>query len=358
VTAVPPEVPLAALPPQPADVPWPTEEWPRGDVPAGVDLGPLLDEVLDPDGELAATHAVLVVHRGRLVAEHYAGAVEQWDADPLPVHADLPLLSWSMAKSMLHATVGILVGEGRLDPAARAPVAEWSDAGDPRHAIMLDHLLAMRDGLDWIEDYVEARGSDVIHMLFGEGQDDVAAFAAARDLAAPPGTRFNYSSGTSNIVARVVADVVGPGEPYERFLRERLFDPIGMRTATPTFDAAGTWIGSSYVHAIAQDFARFGLLYLRDGVWDGTRLLPEGWVDHGRRPRSVDPDDGILHGAHWWAVGDEHGSFWASGYEGQMVLACPALDLLVVRLGKTPQARGPLLREWRNRVIAAFAAAG
>ena len=347
---------LPALPPQPAGVPWPTDEWPRGDVPAGIALDSLLDEVLDPDGELAATHAVLVVHHGSLVVERYAGAVEQWDADPLPVHADLPLLSWSMAKSMLHATVGILVGEGRLDPSARAPVPEWSDPDDPRHAITLDHLLAMRDGLDWVEDYVEARGSDVIHMLFGKGQDDVGAFAAARDLAAPPGTRFNYSSGTSNIVARIVAGVVGAGARYERFLRERLFDPIGMRTATPTFDAAGTWIGSSYVHAIAQDFARFGLLYLRDGVWDGTRILPEGWVDHGRRPRSVDPDDGILHGAHWWAVGDEHGSFWASGYEGQMVLVCPALDLLVVRLGKMPQERGPLLREWRNRVIAAFAA--
>jgi CubicO group peptidase (beta-lactamase class C family) len=358
VTAVPPEVPLPPLPGQPEGVAWPTHAWPVGDAPAGVALAPLLDEVLDADGPLASTHAVLVVHRGRIVAEHYAGGVEQWDAEPLPVAPDVPLLSWSMAKSMLHATVGILVGEGRLSPGARAPVPEWSDPDDPRHAITLDQLLEMRDGLEWTEDYVEAHGSDVIHMLFGEGRDDMAAFAAARPLAAVPGTRFNYSSGTSNIVARVVASEVGPGDPYAAFLRTHLFERIGMRTATATFDPAGTWIGSSYVHAVARDFARFGLLYLRGGVWDGEPVLPVGWVDHGRRPRSVDPDDATLYGAHWWAVGDEHGSFWASGYEGQMILLCPALDLVVVRLGKMPQERGPLLRAWRDRVIAAFAAAG
>jgi CubicO group peptidase (beta-lactamase class C family) len=193
-------------------------------------------------------------------------------------------------------------------------------------------------------------------MLFGDGQHDVAAFAEDRQLAAEPGARFNYSSGTSNIVSGIVARLLGPGEPYERFVRERLFEPIGMTSAAPTFDDAGTWIASSYVHATARDYARFGLLYLRDGVWDGTRLLPEGWVDWARTPRSVDPD-GAPYGAHWWVVGDEHGCFRASGFDGQAILLCPDRDLIVVRLGKTPDERDEHLVAWRHRVADAFAAA-
>jgi CubicO group peptidase (beta-lactamase class C family) len=261
-----------------------------------------------------------------------------------------------MAKSMLHAAVGILVGEGRLRLDAPAPVPQWREPNDPRRVITLQQLLEMRDGLDFVEDYVDARASDVIEMLFGAGKDDVAAFAADRKLVAPPGHRFNYSSGTSNIVSAVVGGEVGLGESYTRFLHDRLFEPIGAMSARPTLDAAGTWVASSYVHATARDFARFGYLYLRDGVWDGRRLLPEGWVDHGRRVRSVDPEDGSLYGAHWWVVGDGHGSFWASGYEGQSVLVCPALDLVVVRLGKTPREHSPRLDEWRAAVAAAFAA--
>jgi CubicO group peptidase (beta-lactamase class C family) len=116
-------------------------------------------------------------------------------------------------------------------------------------------------------------------------------------------------------------------------------------------------VGSSYVHATARDFARFGYLYLRDGVWDGRRVVPEGWVDHGRRPRSVDPGDGRLHGAHWWALDDESGTFWASGYEGQSIVVCPALDLVVVRLGKTLTDGDEALWGWRAALIGALGSA-
>jgi CubicO group peptidase (beta-lactamase class C family) len=262
-----------------------------------------------------------------------------------------------MAKSMLHAAVGILVGDGRLDPAARAEVDAWADPADPRHPITLQQLLEMRDGLAWAEDYVDAGVSDVIEMLFGSGADDVAAFAATRPLAATPGTVFNYSSGTTNVLAGVVRDTVGCGDATTAFLRDRLFAPIGMTSAVPGLDAAGTWVASSYVHATARDFARFGYLYLRDGEWEGTRILPVGWVDHGRRLRSIDPDDGKGYGAQWWVTGDEHGSFWANGYEGQSVLVCPGLDLVVVRLGRTDAGHSPDLFAWRRAVVEAFAAA-
>jgi CubicO group peptidase (beta-lactamase class C family) len=347
---------LVPLPAQPHGLPWPAPDWAEGPIPRGVDLAPLLDAAFDTEGPLSVTYAVVVIHRGRLVAERYGGVIEHWDRADEPVGPDTPLLSWSMAKSMLHAAVGVLVGEGRLHPDLPAPVPQWAAPTDPRRAITLQHLLEMRDGLDFVEDYVDARASDVIEMLFGAGKDDVAGFAADRPPAAAPGSRFNYSSGTSNIVAAVVGREVGPGESYAQFLRDRLFVPIGATSARPTLDAAGTWVASSYVYATARDFARFGYLYLRDGVWDGERVLPEGWVDHGRHPRSVDPEDGSLYGAHWWVVGDGHGSFWASGYEGQSILVCPALDLVVVRLGKTPRDRSPELCEWRAAVAAAFGA--
>lgn len=350
---------LVALPAQPAGLPWPTEEWPDGTLPPGVDLAPLLDEVFDDEGRLAVTFAVLVVHQGRVVAERYHGALEHFDRDPTPVTADTPLLSWSMAKSMLHAVVGLLVGDRRrLDLDAPADVPEWADPGDPRHAITLRQLLAMRDGLDFVEDYEDDRVSDVIQMLFGEGQPDMAHFAADRPLAASPGTRFNYSSGTSNIISGIVARTVGPGEPYARFLHSRLFGPLGMRSADPEFDEAGTWAASSYVRATARDYARFGLLYLRDGVWEGVRLLPPGWVDYGRTWVSEDPDDASPYGAHWWGVaGDTLGTFRASGYEGQSITVCPPLDLVVVRLGKTPLEREENLGPWRAAMVDAFAAA-
>ena len=126
-------------------------------------------------------------------------------------------------------------------------------------------------------------------------------------------------------------------------------------SATATFDDAGSWVAGSYVHATARDYARFGLLYLRDGTWDGRRILPEGWVDHGRRPRSVDPEDGDYYGSHWWTRDGPHGTFWASGHEGQHIDICPASDLVLVRMGRTGSDRSPRVRAWRDQVIAAVA---
>ena len=346
---------LPPLPAQPSDVPWPTERWPAGPVPDAVDLAPLLDEVMDPEGPMARTRAVAVVHRGHLVAERYGDRTDAWgEPTGAPVTADTPLISWSMAKSMLHAVVGMLAAEGRLDLDSPADVPEWRADDDGRATITLEHLLTMRDGLHFVEDYDDAGVSHVIDMLFGDGVADTAAFAASRPLAHEPGTVFNYSSGTSNIVSGIVRRALGGEDPYRAFLHERLFDPIGMRTADPRFDEAGTWVASSYVWATARDMARFGYLYLRDGVWDGQRLLPEGWVDHARRARSVDPVDGRRYGAHWWVVGDDLGTFWANGYEGQSIIVCPALDLVVVRLGKSVKEQYPMLFDWRNRVVDAF----
>jgi CubicO group peptidase (beta-lactamase class C family) len=350
--------PLVPLPAHDPATPWPTEAWPTA-VPGERTrraLAALVEEVFADTARYGATYAVVLVHRGRLVAERYDHAVPGWHHPDTPVGPDTKLLSWSMAKSILHAAVGVLVGAGQLTLDAPAAVPEWSDLGDPRHAITLDDLLCMRDGLTFAEDYVDAGGSDVIEMLFGSGRHDVAHFAASRPLAHPPGTHFNYSSGTSNIVAGIVARLVGRGDEFARFLREVLFEPCGMHSAEPRFDDAGTFVGSSYVYATARDFARFGLLALRNGVWDGRRVLPAGWIDHGRLARSRDPADGQAYGAHWWVVDDELGSFRASGYEGQSILCCPGLDVVAVRMGRSSAEQYPSLTQWRADVVDAFRA--
>jgi CubicO group peptidase (beta-lactamase class C family) len=341
---------LVALPPVPADVAFPTEAWQRADPPARAlrrGLPSLVEQaVAEPQPELESrTDALLVVHRGRIVAEGYAAGVGPDDQQP----------SWSMAKSMLHAAVGILVRQGRLSVAQRAAAPEWVGEGDPRAAITLDQLLHMTSGLRYAEDYVDAEVSDVIKMLFLPGADDTGAFAAALPLDHAPDTVSNYSSGTSNIISRMVRDLVGPHDAYGRFLRTELFDRIGMASATPRFDRSGSWIASSFCFCTPRDFAKFGLLYLRDGAWDDERLLPEGWVDYGRTPGPVQPTDTESgYGAHWWLLRDDLGTFYASGYLGQYTFLVPALDLIIVRSGATPAERRDHVVARVQRIIDAF----
>jgi CubicO group peptidase (beta-lactamase class C family) len=351
--------PLVPLPPQPSEVPWPTERWPTAtlrDV-AGDEIArrvaAVSDDLWADTDRYGHTHALLIVVAGQLVTEAYGGALGRLDGPPIPVTATTPLLSWSLAKSMLHAVIGMLVGNGELTLDAPAPVPAWSAPDDPRAGVTLRNLLEMRDGLAFAEDYAGPEGSDVITMLFGEGRDDVAAYASSRPLAHPPDTVFNYSSGSTNILARIVGDHLGGEAAVRAHVRNALFAPLGMRTAEPRFDATGTFVASSYVDAIAQDFARFGLFALRDGVWEGRRLLPEGWMDHGRTLRSVD-EQGRGYGAHWWVADDDAGGFWASGFDGQFILCVPAADAVVVRFGRTPEARYPELRVWRDAITAAL----
>jgi CubicO group peptidase (beta-lactamase class C family) len=164
----------------------------------------------------------------------------------------------------------------------------------------------------------------------------MAAYAAGLPMTQRPGSTWNYSSGTTNIICRILGDVVGGGsEGMEAFLRERLFEPAGMHSATSRFDARGTFVGSSYVYATARDFARFGEMYRNDGVVDGRRLLPEGWRDDARTFVASD-EDGFDFGHHWWMWRDLPGSFAGHGYEGQYCVVVPDKELVVVHLGKCP----------------------
>jgi CubicO group peptidase (beta-lactamase class C family) len=263
-----------------------------------------------------------------------------------------------MAKSLTHALFGIAVGDGLLDIQAPAPVPEWRTPGDPRSAITPDQLLRMSSGLKFDEVYEPGKASDTIEMMWGSGKADVAHYAASQPLAHPPGTFFSYSSGTTNILCRILSDALGRrGVDFADFMRERLFEPLGMRTPIPKFDPAGTFIGSSFCFASARDFARGGLLYLRDGVWDGKRLLPEGWVDYARTPtfQQAGVTDG-RYGAHWWLDLGGPGSFSANGHEGQFTVLTPDLDLVAVRHGRTSTDKKDALKAWVGDLVGLFRA--
>jgi CubicO group peptidase (beta-lactamase class C family) len=336
--------------PQPPGVPWPTEHWPRSESEPAGELAQLVEELFTRE-DLAVTNAVLVIQGGRVLAERYGGVQEFFDRPAEPIIATSQLLSWSLAKSMLHAIIGTLVDVGHLDPDQLAPVPEWRDADDPRHEIRVRDLLAMRDGLDFIEEYEIGRESHILEMLWGEGKDDMAAYAAARPLAHEPGARFHYSSGTSNILSRIVADLVGHGDEYREYLFEHLFGPLGMRSAVATFDPSGVFVASSFVHAQAPDFAKFGLLYLRGGQWEDRQLLSRDWASTAQIPISRDEEDVTFYSWQWWVTGDRFGTYSASGYEGQRIIVVPALDAVIVRLGHSPTEHYPALNEWRDRML-------
>jgi len=342
---------LVILPKQPDDLPWPTEHWPENFESPEFDqkrLEGLLAEVFDEvDSETyGETHAFLAVHKGQVVCERYAGDRDKATTFP----------SWSKAKSITQALIGILVREGLIDIHAPADVPEWQGADDPRKGITLDELLRMSSGLQFAEDYVDAAVSDVIEMLFGKGSEDVAGFAASFPLAHARDTVWNYASGTSNIVARCAARALGKtGEAFEAFMVEELFGPIGISSAAPKFDKAGTFIGSSFCYATARDFARFGLLYMRDGIWDGRRILPEGWVDYARSPTKTPPEEPMGYGAHWWLGIAGPDSFSANGYQGQFTVCVPSLDLIMVRHGNSEAGpKGDAVRGWLARVADCF----
>jgi len=282
-----------------------------------------------PDNPLAETYALAVRLHGELVFEQYADGFDQHST----------FLSWSMAKSVASALCGVLVDQGRLTLDAPAPVPAWQSDGDPRKAITLRNLLQMRDGLSWNEDYADDQVSDVIEMLFGSGQADVASYATGQPLDVEPGTKFLYSSGTTNILTRILGDVIGNGEVgLTTALVNDLLVPAGMANATVKFDAAETWIGSSFLYATARDYLAFGELFRNDGIataGNGDRLLSEQWVSQSFEDASTCPDTGQGYGFQWWLPRDGHNSFAASGYEGQRLQVAKDLGLTFVRLGKT-----------------------
>ncbi|MBI4061508.1 MAG: serine hydrolase [Elusimicrobia bacterium] len=291
-------------------------------------LAPALDAALAepaPDRP-RRTRAVVVLQDGAIVGERYAPGISP----------DTPLNGWSMAKSVTGALIGTLVGRGKLGLADRRLLPQWSGPKDPRGEISLEDLLRMRSGLKFSEAYSDPL-SDVTRMLFESC--DAAGFAASRPLEAAPGAVWKYSSGSTNILSLIARRAVGE-EDYPLWPRRALFEPLGMSSAVFEPDAAGTFVGSSFLFATARDWARFGLLYARGG----RALLPDGWAAFGASPTPQAPDG--RYGAHWWRkLSKELGgetpaaarlapdALHALGHEGQCLTVVASRRLVVVRLG-------------------------
>jgi CubicO group peptidase (beta-lactamase class C family) len=331
------------FPPQPDGVPWPTEEWATAPLPAGVDRA-AVDAATDTalaGGGPDRVRALVVVHDGAIVHERYS---------PHPGDGpDVVMPSYSIAKSVTSAMVGVLVREGGLDLDDPAPVAEWqADAADPRAAITVDDMLHMATGMDW-EDDLTVAGSDMSAMV---ATGDMAAYAAAQELSAEPGERFDYNTGTSTLLARIVGDEAGGSPGATRaFLDRELFDVIGMGPVDTEFDAAGTWLGGFSADTTARGYAKFGLLYVRGGQWDGRQVLPVDWVEYSRAPSPANPE----YGAHWWLDPARPGVSYAVGIRGQVITVDPAHDLVIVQLGTVG---GPLALALTEALLDAFAATG
>jgi CubicO group peptidase (beta-lactamase class C family) len=296
---------------------------------------------------LRRTRAIIVVRDGKIVAERYA---EGFNANTI-------LTGWSMAKTVTNALVGILVWENKLNISDPAPIPEWSN--DDRKKITVNDLLHANSGLEWVEDYGNPSGATI--MLYEN--KDMGRYAAQSKQKFKVGEKFLYSSGTTNILSRIIREKVGK-ENYHNFPYEKLFYKIGMLHATFETDAGGTFVGSSYILATARDWARFGLLYLNDGVWNGERIFPEGWVKYSTTPATGAPlgEYGAQMRVNAGAAGNPEkrmfpdvptDAFWANGFEGQSVFVVPSEKLVVVKLSLT---HGSDLDEnkFLSEVIAAF----
>ncbi len=275
-----------------------------------------------------SAHAVIVLYDGKIVGEKYGAGFDQ--------HA--MLMGWSMTKSITNALVGVLVGEGKLNIDAPAPVPEWRQ--DDRKNITLNDLLQASSGLSWTESYFMPTAD--FHNMFIRS-DDKAAYASSRKLKHKPGEFFQYSSGTTNILSGIIRRTVGDAQ-YYRFPYEKLFYKIGMTNTLLEPDPSGTFVASSYCFATARDWARFGLLFGNDGISNGERILPAGWVAYSTT--AANATDKGQYGAQWWLNSGAKNNaavrtfpelpqdaFWADGFEGQYVMVIPSRKLVIVRLG-------------------------
>ncbi|MDG2005012.1 MAG: serine hydrolase [Novosphingobium sp.] len=324
-------------------------------------LGRAIDRLFN-DEAVGQTHALLVMHRGKIAAERYADGYGK----------DSRLLGWSLSNCVTGIMTGLLVSDGRLRLNESVPVTTWQRSGDPRGEITLKQLLQMRSGLRHNETKVPTHESDLVRMLFLDGRDDMAAYAEAQPLGAEPGAKFEYSSATAIILADVSARSLSNSDnPDVRrklvadYLRTRLFEPARMGSMTAEFDAAGTMIGSSMIHATARDWGKLGEFLRHGGSVRGAQLIPRRWIEFMRSPSPRHPG----YGAQLWLNRPHpHGeqelfpamapdSLTACiGDLGQYIIASPQQKLTVVRLGHSDRERRPDLRDRLGELVALYPA--
>jgi CubicO group peptidase (beta-lactamase class C family) len=353
---------LTPLPPQPAGLEWPTRAWARAPADAPLRKAMAEDEraFFDPANaqRLGVTHALVVIHRGVIVHERYGDGYS----------CDRAAHTMSIAKMMGAAMAGLLVQDGKIAVADRARLPAWARANDPRQAITIDNILHMTTGLQWKDTGIF--DSDLVEMAFGSGFRDLAGYVAAKPLASPPGARFQYSDGTPSLMGEIARREIGGGrEAVTGYLRQRLFEPTGMRTAEPEFDMKGVWYGASGMRWSPCDLGRFGYLLMRDGAWDGRRILPAGWTDYMRTPSAAalaTPNDIDIVEASYGAYAfvfdysrtrqqAQIDAFGHLGFGGSILKVVPSRDLMFIVYGaraysmESMRARLDILKRMEQR---------
>ncbi|GAB1308630.1 serine hydrolase [Urechidicola sp. KH5] len=266
------------------------------------------------------TRSFLVLYKDQIIAESYADGF-----DENSLH-----LGWSMTKSVMSTVYGVLNAQGKMDVDQRAPIAAWKN--DERAEITISNLLQMNSGLEWEEDY--GKISDVTKMLFLE--TDMTKTAIDKPLVGKPNESWYYSSGTSNLLSGILRNQFDSHQAYLDYWYTDFIDRIGMHSMTVEADLAGNYVASSYAWATARDWAKFGLLYLHNGNWNGDQVLTPEWITYATTPTN---DSDGAYGAQFWlndggSLPDApRGMYYADGYQGQRVYVIPSKELVIVRTG-------------------------
>ena len=309
------------------------------------------------DDSLGETRAVIVMHRGLIVAERYADGYD----------AKTRFAGWSMAKTVTAVAIGLLVAEGRLALDDAAPIPRWRRPGDPRGDISLRHLLQMRSGLRHEERAEPEYKGATVRMLFLDGRDDMAAWAEAQPLETEPGHKFEYSTANSIILSDIIARVLAPDrDARDRkavvadFMHARLFEPARLHSMVAEFDAAGTMIGGSMIHAKARDWARFGEFLRHKGMVGGVQIVPRRWIEAMAHPSRRATDYGLQLWLNRKSGGEREMLFpkdapaslyGAIGHQGQYLIVSPDQQLTVLRLGVTRDEDRPALQAALARIV-------
>jgi CubicO group peptidase (beta-lactamase class C family) len=341
-----PRLPYVPYPPPPnvAEVPFPAGD--RVELPPdGLDgryraLAPVLERAFDGksygDAAGVVTTAVIIVKDGKIIAERYRPG--------FGIHSGYR--TWSTSKSITAALMAIAAMQGLLDLDAPVSVPEWAYPGDPRQAITYKQLLWMSSGLF-------TGGANTYAVYFG-GEDVVSAVTTTQ-LEAEPGTRWKYANSDTLLLLRALRYRLADDLRYLRFPYDELLHPLGMYHTRMEIDHAGNFVGSSQTYTTARDLTRFGMLLVNDGVWNGKRLLPEGWVKFSSTPAPTRPPVAGQwgYGAQFWLLdqmpGVPPGTFTTAGNKGQYVTVVPGHDLLIVRTGVDPDGK----RFQQDRLVAA-----
>ena len=269
---------------------------------------------------LHKTRAILVIHKDQIVAEKYSDGFDK----------DSKMLGWSMTKSITGTIIGILQSQGKLRVQDKAPIESWNN--DERSEITIHNLLQMNSGLEWVEDYNNI--SDVTKMLFlSENMGEVQEH---KQFVGKPNETWNYSSGTTNLLSNISRSYFDSHQEYLDYWYSDLIDKIGMHSMTIEADLKGNFVGSSYGWATPRDWAKFGLLYLHKGNWNGTQIFDASWVNYATSPTNTSNG---RYGAQIWLNAGGHypdapqDLYSFNGYQGQRVFVIPSKELVIVRMG-------------------------